>query len=240
VEWLDGWPRPPLRGVALANEVLDALPCERFEWRAGEVWELGVTLAADGGLLEAKRPARPPLAAAVRAIAADSGAGLPDPYRSELCLGLEPWLAGFAGAFEAGAALFIDYGLPRAQLYLPERSGGTLRCHFRHRAHEDALRHPGLQDISAWVDFTALAEAAAAHRLEVAGFVTQTAFLLALGIEAEVAAAGDGRERMRRAGEARRLLLPGEMGEAVKVFALTKALPAPLAGFRLQDLRASL
>jgi SAM-dependent MidA family methyltransferase len=240
IEWLDGWPSAPLRGVVLANEVLDALPCERFVWRGGEVHELGVALAPDGQLVEAERRAGPPLERAVQAIRASLTEALPENYRSEVCLRLPAWIAAVSAALAAGAALFFDYGLPRAQLYLPERTDGTLIVHFRHRAHGDPLRHPGLEDISAWVDFTAVAEAALAAGLEVAGFATQAGFLLGLGIEARVAASTPGRERLRVAGEARRLLLPGEMGEAFKAIALTRGLDADLAGFRLQDLRASL
>jgi SAM-dependent MidA family methyltransferase len=240
VEWLDAPPAVPLRGVVLANEVLDALPCERFVWRDGAVGELGVVEGADGEFIESERPAGAPLESAVRALVAELPAGLPRNYRSELCLRLRPWIGALARGLESGVMLLLDYGLPRAQFYLPERSEGTLRCHFRHRAHGDALRHPGLQDITAWVDFTAVAEAASAHGLEVAGFATQTAWLLALGIEARVAAAGDGPERLRLAGEARRLLLPGEMGEAFKCMALSREFDAALRGFALQDLRASL
>jgi len=133
--------------------------------------------------------------------------------------------------------LLIDYGLPRAEYYHPQRTQGTLRCHFRHRAHDDPYINLGLQDITAWVDFTAVAEAAVAADLTVAGFSTQAAFLLALGIEEDVARATDGTERARLAGEARRLLMPGEMGEAFKVMALARAFPPPLAGLALQDLR---
>jgi SAM-dependent MidA family methyltransferase len=240
VQWLDALPAAPLRGVVLANEVLDALPCERFVWRDGSVAELGVALGADGDCVESERPAGARLEQAVQALVAGLPARLPGDYRSELCLRLRPWIGALAQALERGVVLLFDYGLPRTQLYLPERRQGTLRCHFRHRAHDDALRHPGLQDITAWVDFTAVAEAASAHGLEVAGFATQAAWLLALGIEARVAAAADGPERLRRAGEARRLLLPGEMGEAFKCIALTRQFDANLKGFALQDLRASL
>lgn len=240
VEWLDVLPERPVRGVLLANEVLDALPCERFAWRDDAVWELGVAVGSDGGLVEAERPAGAALERAVRTIVAELPHGLPQNYRSELCLRLRPWLGALAHCLESGVMLLFDYGLPRAQFYLPERSDGTLACHFRHRAHGDALRHPGLQDITAWVDFTAVAEAASAAELEVAGFSTQAALLLALGIEARVAAAPDGPARLRRAGEARRLLLPGEMGEAFKAIALTRDFETTLSGFTLQDLRASL
>jgi SAM-dependent MidA family methyltransferase len=154
-------------------------------------------------------------------------------------------MAGLAAQLEAGVALLIDYGLPRAQLYHPDRSHGTLRCHFRHRAHDDPFVNVGLQDITAWVDFTRVAEAADSAGLEVLGFATQAAFLIGAGMESllatEMEIAGD--DFVRRsvlAGEARRLLLPGEMGEVFKVIALGRGVDRPLAGFATQDLRSSL
>jgi SAM-dependent MidA family methyltransferase len=136
--------------------------------------------------------------------------------------------------------LLIDYGLPRSQLYHPQRVRGTLRCHFMQQAHDDPYINIGVQDITAWVDFTRVAEAALVAGLHVAGFATQAAFLLATGIEQRVAQATDALSHARLAGEARRLLLPGEMGEAFKFMALTRGHDAPLSGFTLQDLRASL
>ena len=136
--------------------------------------------------------------------------------------------------------LLIDYGLPRHEYYHPQRDRGTLRCHFRHRAHDNPLIYPGLQDITAWVDFTRVAEAGVDARLEVAGYCTQAAFLLANGIEAEVAAARDDLERARLASQAQSLLLPGEMGERFKVMALTRDFDEPMHGFSLQDLRRTL
>ena len=113
----------------------------------------------------------------------------------------------------------------------------TLRCHFRQRAHDDPYVYVGLQDISAWVDFTRVAEAATAAGLTVAGFATQAACLAALGLEEFVARGATEVERARLAGEVRRLILPQEMGEAFKMMALTRDFEAPLAGFALQDLR---
>jgi SAM-dependent MidA family methyltransferase len=136
--------------------------------------------------------------------------------------------------------LFCDYGLPRRHYYHPQRVSGTLRCHYRQRAHDDPYINLGVQDITAWVDFTRVAEAAAEAGLVVGGFATQAAFLLGVGIEALVAEARDTRERVRLAGEARRLLMPEEMGEAFKVIALTRDFEEPLRGFALQDLRGSL
>jgi SAM-dependent MidA family methyltransferase len=139
--------------------------------------------------------------------------------------------------------LFIDYGLPRAQHYHASRSGGSLCGFFRHRRVEDVLARPGLQDITAWVDFTAVAEAGLAAGFEVAGFSTQAHFLLATGLEQEVerARAGlDAREAARLAQAAGMLVLPGEMGERFKVMALARGLESPLAGFSFRDLAATL
>ena len=148
-------------------------------------------------------------------------------------------MASLAEQFESGVALLIDYGLPRAHLYHPDRATGTLRCHFRHRAHSDPFINVGLQDITAWVDFTRVAEAADSAGLEVLGFATQAAFLIGAGMESLLStemqlAAGDTRQQAVLAGEARRLLLPGEMGEIFKVIALGRGYTQPLAGLSTQ------
>ena len=244
VEWLDRWPGDGMRGVVLANEVLDAMPVERFVLRgdpgAQEVRALGVALASDGFAWH-EMPASPELTHAVHGILASLRAPLPDGYVSEVCLAFQPWMAGLGAHLEQGVALLIDYGLPRAQLYLPERMDGTLRCHFRHRAHDDPFINVGLQDITAWVDFTRVAEAADSADLAVRGFATQAAFLIGAGMEILLTgemelAADDLRKQAQVAGEARRLLLPGEMGEIFKVIALGREFDAPLAGFGTQSL----
>ena len=237
VEWLDRLPKAPLAGVVLANEVADALPFRRFRRAAGGLHELGIALDSQGRLLETAIAAGPELAAAVEALQRDLSGPLPEPYTSEVCLRLAPWIATLASTLSQGLLLLMDYGLPRAEYYHPQRSEGTLRCHFRQRAHDDPYINLGVQDITAWVDFTAVAEAAVASDMTVAGFSTQAAFLLALGIEEEVAGAQDGIHRARLAGEARRLLMPGEMGEVFKVMALRRGYPQPLTGLALQDLR---
>jgi SAM-dependent MidA family methyltransferase len=144
------------------------------------------------------------------------------------------------GCIERGAVLVFDYGLPRAHYYHPQRTDGTLRCHFKQRAHSDPFINIAVQDITAWVDFTRVAEAAVFAELEVGGFATQAAFLLGTGIERLTQEAANALDQARLAGEARRLLLPGEMGEAFKVMALCRGLRGPLRGFCYQDLRASL
>ena len=244
VEWLDRWPAQAMRGVVLANEVLDAMPVARFVLRPGagtqRVRALGV--AVEGGNFTWREiDAAPELEQAVRSVLGTLPGALPDGYVSEVCLSFQPWIASLAGQLEEGVALLIDYGLPRAHLYHPERNTGTLRCHFRHRAHEDPFVNVGLQDITAWVDFTRVAEAADGAGLEVLGFATQAAFLIGAGMESllttEMTAAGDDTPRRARlAGEARRLMLPGEMGEIFKVIALGRGYHEPLSGFSTQAL----
>jgi SAM-dependent MidA family methyltransferase len=245
VQWLDRWPERVMRGVVLANEVLDAMPVERFvlRGRSGgiDVRALGVGISGDGfEWLETSPSAE--LMHAVADIVEALPAPLPDGYVSEVCLSFQPWMASLASQLEEGVALLIDYGLPRAHLYHPDRSAGTLRCHFRHRAHNDPFINVGLQDITAWVDFTRVAEAADSAGLEVLGFATQAAFLIGAGMESllttEMALAGeDAVARARLAGEARRLMLPGEMGEIFKVIALGRGYESPLAGFATQNLQ---
>jgi SAM-dependent MidA family methyltransferase len=238
IRWLQQLPSSPLRGVILANEVLDALPCQRFVMGEAAVEALGVTAAADGTLEWARHPAATALTAAVHEL------NLPAPlvpgYASEVCVRVEPWIAGLAACLERGALLLFDYGLPRSQYYHPDRDAGTLTCHFKHRAHFDPFVNLGVQDITAWVDFTRVALAGHACGLAVLGLCTQAAFLLGAGIEEFLAQTRDAPTQLRLAGEARRLLLPGEMGEAFKLLALGRGIEAPLDCFRFQDLRDSL
>ncbi|HTX23491.1 MAG TPA: SAM-dependent methyltransferase [Steroidobacteraceae bacterium] len=238
--FLERWPSAPVCGVLLANEVLDAFACQRFALRPSAIQALGVGVAADGALAEIERPADERLRDACEAIIRGLPQELPGGYRSEVCLRVGPWIAGIGAVLERGVLLIFDYGLPRAHYYHPERRDGTLRCHFKQRAHADPLTRIGVQDITAWVDFTRVAEAADAAGLEVLGFATQAAFLLGTGIGELIARTADPRERAQAASEARQLLLPGEMGEAFKVMALARRCRAALSGFAHQDLRASL
>jgi SAM-dependent MidA family methyltransferase len=244
VQWLERWPDQTMRGVVLANEVLDAMPVERFVLRSRpeglDVRALGVGLSAQGFEWREMSPSHE-LMHAVADIVEALPAPLPDGYVSEVCLSFHPWMASLAAHLEQGVALLIDYGLPRAHLYHPERSAGTLRCHFRHRAHDDPFINVGLQDITAWVDFTRVAEAADNAGLEVLGFATQAAFLIGAGMESllstEMQIAGARpRAPAQLASAARRLMLPGEMGEIFKVIALGRGHAPPLAGFSTQML----
>ena len=249
VVWLERLPERPIRGVVLANEVLDALPCRRFvigsdgdeapgRTPLSSVLELGVALEGDTFISRA-RPPDSALGTACEAIL-ELPQPLPHGYTSEVCLRVEPWIASVGECLDRGLILLFDYGLPRSHYYHPQRVSGTLRCHFKQLAHDDPYVNVGVQDITAWVDFTRVAEAAVAAGLDVTGFCTQAAFLLATGIEKFAAEADGIVEQTRRAGEARRLLLPGEMGEAFKVMALGRDYDAAPGGFALQDLRHSL
>jgi SAM-dependent MidA family methyltransferase len=238
VQWLDSLPEEPFTGMILANEVLDALTIERFAMRGGGVNALGVS-SAFGQLQLAEVRAASRLVAAVRKIEQDTGTPLPEGYESEVCTGLGRWFGSIAGALERGVLLFIDYGLSRREYYSAERTRGTLLCHFRHRFHEDALTRVGLQDITAWVDFTAVAEAAQGAGCTVAGYTTQAHFLIGCGL-GEFVANVEGLELVERLNLSRQamvLTLPGEMGERFKVLAVSKGYDPPLRGFATRDLR---
>ena len=240
MDWLEAPPAAEFDGVILANEVLDALPVSRFQWTQARVGEWGVGCVA-GRFGWALAPAAAAAAVHCRRLAAAAGPW-DDGYTSEFCPRMGAWTAAVTRALRAGAVFWFDYGLPRAQYYLPERHEGTLLCHFRHRTEIDPFRHPGLQDITAWVDFTALAEAGNESGFDIAGFTTQTYFLAGTGIDQEMreAAAGDDNRHARLAAQAKRLLMPGEMGERFKAMAWLRGIEAELCGFGLRDLRHTL
>lgn len=241
VSWLDRLPEHGFRGVIVANEVLDAMPATRFritrngvqEWQVG--WESGDfawTLAS---------PADPMVAHTVTAIQRDLDEPLPQGYDSEVNLRHAPWIQALAQRLAAGLILLIDYGYGRREYYHPQRNAGTLVCYYRHRAHDEPLLFPGLQDISVHVDFTTIAEAAAAAGLKIAGFTTQASFLVATGLTELIATASpDEAQYHQWARQAKRLVLPGEMGELVKVLVLTRGISAPLDRFGWRDHRSRL
>jgi SAM-dependent MidA family methyltransferase len=223
--------------VIVGNEVLDAMPVHRFAVADGAVLE-GFVAAKAQGLAETWLEVRSPgLAAAVAAIELTAGA-LPDGYCSEINLRLEPWLAAVGAALEAGGLLLVDYGYTRAEYYRGERNAGTLLCHYRHRVHADPLRWPGLQDITASVDFSAVALAARRAGLRLAGYTTQAGFLLATGLDRFLAESdpADAVAHLALVQGAKLLTLPGEMGERFKVIGLEKGLDGPWAGFAFRDL----
>lgn len=235
IVWLDGFPESGFRGVVVANELLDAMPVHRFRIEGDEIREQFVEWS-NGHLVSGWDSIQSPgLETAV--------AGLElapvEPYESEINLRAAPWLQELAGVLTAGAVLLIDYGYPRPEYYHPQRSSGTLMCYYRHRAHVDPLLYPGLQDITAHVDFSAPAKVGPAAGLAVGGFTTQAHFLLACGLDRMVADSdpNDVRAHLALVQGVKRLTLPSEMGERFKVLALSRGLEAPLLGFGGRDLR---
>ncbi len=236
VEWLNALPEA-FEGIVFANEVLDALPVERFRRTADGVEQL--TVVRDGaGFGWGARAAPDALVHAVAEIEGELGTRLPPGYVSDINLRVEPWIAALAASMSRGAVLFVDYGMSRREYYAVDRNGGTLRCHYRHRAHDDPFVWPGLQDLTTQVEFTAVAEAGVAAGLDFAGYTTQALLLIGCGIERLLAEpVPDDRARWLRAQQAQRLTLPTEMGERFKAIAFTRGLDAPLAAFAVRDLR---
>jgi SAM-dependent MidA family methyltransferase len=234
VQWLDRPPEESWRGVLFANEVIDALPTTRFVMRAGEVYEEHVMLDGDGRLMRSDRPADALVGGAVRHVERDLGSEFADGYRSEILPQLPYWIQAIAGSLEAGIMLFIDYGYVRREFYLPERTDGTLMAHYRHRAHNDPFYLPGLNDLTASVDFTALAEAGNSAGFGVAAYLPQSTFLIGAGLqqafEDAYEQAADEASRYRLAQEVKRLTLPDQMGERFQAMLFAKgmdALPLP-------------
>jgi SAM-dependent MidA family methyltransferase len=214
--------------------VLDALPAERFRITGDGPRYLGVGQAQDR-LVAVEIAADDALLAAIGLIESDLGTPLPDGYESEFCPGLPSWIERVAGSLAAGVVLFADYGLPRRHYYHPQRSTGTMMCHYRHRAHADPFFWPGLQDITAWVDFTAVAEAGCAAGLTVEGFTSQASFLIGSGIAELVDHHDDPRRQVETAAQIRRLTLPGEMGESFKLIGLGREWQGDLQALSLHD-----
>ncbi len=240
VSWLDRLPESPVSGVLFGNEVADALPVRRFRWNPDGVRELGVALDSDS-LCECERPADLELEAHVRQLArAYQWQG---DYQSEYCAALPDWIRSLSDSLERGLLLMMDYGYGRGEYYHPQRSMGTLICHYRHTASADPFRSPGLQDITAFVDFTAIAEAADDAGMQLQGYTSQAQFLLACGIDRLMEAAGadgDTVRFLRLSNEAKRLMLPGEMGERFKATGFSRGLDQAVTGFTAQDLRSRL
>lgn len=251
VRWLDVLPER-IEGVVLANEVLDAMPVRVFRLVGDKIFERGVARAGADALGWAQRAADERFAARVRerlrqawsAYAGETGIQVRTsvPYESELGEQAEAWVETIGSRLARGAMLLIDYGFPRHEFHHPQRDTGTLRCHFRHRVHDDPFLWPGLQDITAHVDFTAIAEAAGRAGLELLGFGSQARFLLDCGLlDACAAISRDDLPAWTREMQAvQRLLSEAEMGELFKVIAFGRGLADDAMGFRTRDRRASL
>ena len=218
VAWVDAVPAG-FEGVIVANEVADALPVERFRIGADGI-EQAVVVHGSDGFAERWQPASAVLTEAVDALGLDLDRG----YESEICLPLKAWTGDLLGNLQRGLVLLFDYGLSRREYYAPERSGGWLRCHFRHRAHSAPLVLPGVQDLTAWVDFTSIAEIASEQGAAVAGFVTQAMFLLHGNLQNEFtdAASSSLVDQAELSRQIKLLTLPDEMGEHFKCLGLSK------------------
>lgn len=228
--WLNQLPES-FNGVIIANEVMDAMPAERFYLNNGGMQQYFVGMESDSFCWQLNT-ANGTLSNTTNNALANVRQQLPNQYTSEINLNINPWINDLSNCLETGAVLLMDYGYSRREYYHPERSDGTLMCYFKQHAHSNPLILPGIQDISTHVDFTQVAENAIAANLQVTGYTNQANFLLGSGI-AELATEKDFKA-------IKTLTLPGEMGEAIKCMALTKNFDAPLQGFALSDLRHKL
>lgn len=239
VGWLDTFPES-FAGVVVANELLDAMPVQLFEWQAdaeAELQEMGVTWV-DGQFAWAPRPADSVLTETVTALRnrlGPEGAQWHSPFRSEVCPAQQAWMRTLADCMTAGVVMLLDYGFAAPEYYHPQRDQGTLMCHYRHRSHADPFLWPGLSDITAHVDFTALARAATAEGFSLVGYTSMAAFLLNAGLLDELADLPREPESFwfAQAQAVQQLISEAEMGELFKVIAFEKNLreAASVLGF---------
>jgi SAM-dependent MidA family methyltransferase len=235
VQWLDELP-DAFDGLILGNEVLDALPVHVVKTDAGHGYELGVTCNGQGFTW-----GQQPLSTGQLSEQA-AKLSLPAAYTTELCPAATGLIASLSQVLQQGVMLFIDYGFPRREYYHPQRDHGTLMCHYRHYAHDDPFLHPGLQDITAHVDFTAIAEAGVALDMQLLGYCGQAQFLINCDIT-EILTRVSPQDMAAYAplvSQAQKLLSPAEMGELFKVIALGKNMPEQLLGFARGDKRHTL
>lgn len=235
VIWVDQIP-PHFQGVIIANEVLDAMPVHRFHMQQGKLQECCVTWE-DNQFADCLVPAQPALAKAVAAL----GIVFEEGYTSEINLALPAWIGSLNAGLQRGLVLIIDYGYPRHEYYHPQRWMGTLMCHYQHRAHMHIYEYIGSQDITAFVDFTAISHSASSTPLMLNGYTTQGHFLLSCGLlEMADNMDFDFEQRYAISQQLKKLLLPSQMGEAFKVLALTKDLTMPLLGFTSHNMQEKL
>lgn len=223
-------------GVIIANEVLDALPVERFMRSAAGIEQLRVTVDGESfGITSVRAPEK--LSEAVLRIEQELGHGLPEGFVSEVSLALPGWVSMLARSLSHGLIFLFDYGITRREYYAPERSGGWLRCYFRHHAHDNPLILTGIQDLSAWVDFNAVAESASRSGLDIAGYTAQAQFLLGGGLDAELQdlVSLPLKEQMELSGQIKTLTLPAEMGEHFKCMAVSRGEISPPSAFSSAD-----
>jgi SAM-dependent MidA family methyltransferase len=238
VQWLDALPEGAIQGVIVANEVLDAMPVECFRVNDGAVEQMRV-LAHDGQLKAVYAEADEAVLEQVSIIEQRREKAFDDGYCSEFNPAVKAWLASLYAVLDKGLVLLIDYGYPVQEYYLNERDSGTLVCHYQHRAHADPLWYPGLQDITAFVDFSAVAHAAVDAGFDISGYTSQAMFLMGCGLAElhQSVVNDDPRQQLLLAQQIKTLALPSEMGERFKAMALSKEIDLPLIGFAMQDYR---
>jgi SAM-dependent MidA family methyltransferase len=222
VEWISEMP-VNFEGVVVANEIADAIPVERFRIENREVMQARVT--SEGKRFTWQYDLAPDLLRnEVSAVEADIGYALEDGYESEISPGVRNWVTELSNSVQNGVILLIDYGVARREYYAPDREHGWLRCHFRHHAHDDPLILPGIQDITTWVDFSAVASAACDAGMAVAGYVTQAHLLMDGGLEEELAdfTSLPVARQIELSGQVKLLTLPAEMGENFKCLGLSR------------------
>ncbi len=238
IQWLDRLPEDVNNAVIIANEVLDAMPVECFRVHHNVVESLMVGMENDE-LIARYVSADSKVVDKLSSIKQRSDIEFPEGYCSEYNPSISGWLSALDGKIDKLVVLLIDYGYNEKEYYHADRSSGTLMCYYQHRAHDDFLWWPGLQDITAFVNFTDVAYCAVDLNLEVCGYTTQAAFLLANGLSElhAMQVTDDARQQIKLSQQIKTLTLPSEMGERFKVMALTKNYEEPLQGFSMLDLR---
>ena len=238
IVWLDSIPMDSIDGVIIANEVIDALPFTRFKTQNGQVYELGISVE-DNQLIEQPRLADEMLSNTVVSIAKEIGMTFQDGYTSEIRINFGSWFRTIESMLSSGSIFFVDYGYARQEYYDEERTNGSMICHYRNVAHEDPLSNLGIQDISASVDFSQLADVALQRNIEVGFFTSQSDFLINAEILGVIESVIDEGLKMRLTQEVKQLLLPNQMGEVFKCMLLNKNInPDNFDG--IKDLRHTL
>ena len=234
VQWLETLP-DSFTGVVMGNEMLDAIPVNLIHWKSGQWWERGVVYEKEFAWQDK------PLQDASLVEGIDTSE-LPDNYVTEVSPAGQGLIASLAAMLQQGLVLMLDYGFSAREYYHPQRSQGTVMCHFQHYAHDDPLIYPGLQDVTAHVNFTAMAETALANRLSCVGYTSQAQFLINCGIlqMLEAISPEDSARYLPMVAAVQKLLSPAEMGELFKVLGLSKGLDQPLLGFLQGDKRHQL
>ena len=234
IEWLDKLPQEKITGIVFANEVLDVLPVECFKIDAAQI-QMQFVDYAQGKLQAVWGDATENVKDALHKLEQDLGRKLPTGMQSEICLPLPAWLNSLAAVLQSGMLWFADYGYLREVYYHPERMLGTLHCHYKMHVTTDPMLYPGLQDITAHVDFSAVGDVLAENKLDFLGFKTQADYLLCAGITHQLQSYADNAvgydAYMQAVQQFKRLTDPNRMGEVFKVMAFAKNINICPSGF---------